>query len=321
MKSWSFENPCLLRSLLVLASALSLGPGAFAQSGTNFITSNHALKVDVDLVTLSFSVKDKNRRYVGNLSKEDVVLLEDEILQEIAYFEFEPMPVSLVVLVDTSESTGPFAKEIETISRIVSDLLYPADEAAVIAFSDAPFLFQEFTHNRNGVSTGLERACQKFSGATNINDSIYLAAKKLKSAGSDYRKVILLVSDGMGNRGERDRALKELRASGATLVGIGLGLTSRLFRGAVSLSQWAKETGGNLLLYSPRPDLKRELRATLEQIRSQYSVGYVSTNRNKDGRFRRLRVEISRSSPLAPNCLIIQNPEGYFAPEQSLLNY
>ena len=99
MKSWSFENPSLLRSLLVLASALSLGPGAFAQSGTNFITSNHALKVDVDLVTLSFSVKDKNRRYVGNLSKEDVVLLEDEILQEIAYFEFEPMPVSLVVLV------------------------------------------------------------------------------------------------------------------------------------------------------------------------------------------------------------------------------
>ena len=74
MKSWSFENPSLLRSLLVLASALSLGPGAFAQSGTNFITSNHALKVDVDLVTLSFSVKDKNRRYVGNLSKEDVVL-------------------------------------------------------------------------------------------------------------------------------------------------------------------------------------------------------------------------------------------------------
>src|SRR6266480_1407846 len=159
MKSWSSEHLSLFRGLLVLLSALSWGAPAFAQSGTSFISSSRALKVDVDLVTFSLSVKDKNRRYVENLRKEDVVLLEDEISQEIAFFEFEPMPLSLVVLVDTSESTGPFAKEIEVTSRIVSDLLYPPDEAAVIAFSDVPSLLQEFTHNRNSVSSGLQQAC------------------------------------------------------------------------------------------------------------------------------------------------------------------
>src|SRR5437867_2293551 len=290
MKNWSLEGHSLLLSLVFLLSAVSWGLDALAQSETNFAPSSHGLKVDVDLVTLSFSVKDKNKRYVENLRKEDVVLLEDEISQEIAFFEFEPTPLSLVVLVDVSESTGPFAKQIETTSRIVSDLLNPQDEAAVIAFSTVPLLLQEFTHSRNRVLTGLERACQKFSGATNINDSIYLASRKLNSAETNHRRVILLISDGVGNRGERERALKELRTSGATLIGIGLGLTSRLFRGAVGLSQWVKETGGNLLLYSVKPDLKKELKATLEQIRSQYAIGYVSNNKNKDGRFRRLRV-------------------------------
>ncbi|PYV88411.1 MAG: hypothetical protein DMG05_15655 [Acidobacteria bacterium] len=321
MKNWSLEGHSLLLSLVFLLSAVSWGLDALAQSETNFALSSHGLKVDVDLVTLSFSVKDKNKRYVENLRKEDVVLLEDEISQEIAFFEFEPTPLSLVVLVDVSESTGPFAKQIETTSRIVSDLLNPQDEAAVIAFSTVPSLLQEFTHSRNRVLTGLERACQKFSGATNINDSIYLASRKLNSAETNHRRVILLISDGVGNRGERERALKELRTSGATLIGIGLGLTSRLFRGAVGLSQWVKETGGNLLLYSVKPDLKKELKATLEQIRSQYAIGYVSNNKNKDGRFRRLRVEISRNSPLAPIYVVIQNPEGYFAPQQSLWHY
>src|SRR5437867_2216285 len=116
MKSWALENLSVFRGLLVLLLALCLGTCAFAQSGTNFILSGHALKVDVDLVTLSFTVKDRNRRYIGNLRKEDVVLLEDEISQEIAFFEFDPMPLSLVVLVDASESTGLFAKEIETTS-------------------------------------------------------------------------------------------------------------------------------------------------------------------------------------------------------------
>jgi len=289
--------------------------GAQARLG---LSPAEALRVNVDLVTLSFSVKDKNKHYVRELTKEDVVLLEDEVSQDIVFFDTERVPLSLVVLVDVSESTQPYAKEIKAVSRAIADLLHTEDEAAVIAFSDVPMVLQEFTGSKNRLRDALEDARQKFAGATNINDSIYVAAKKLSSLDSDRRRVILLISDGRGNRGERERALSELRKSQATLLSVGLGLTSKLFRGAVSLTEWVKETGGSLLLYSPERDLRKEVSGAFEQIRSQYAVGYVSSNKNRDGRFRSLRVELSRTSLLSSRCAIIQDFPGYFAPDEPL---
>lgn len=294
----------VFESAIVAQARLSLSPA-------------EALKVNVDLVTLSFSVKDKSKRYVRDLTREDVVLLEDEVSQDIVFFDSQNVPLSLVVLVDVSESTEPYSKEIKAASRAIADLLHAEDEAAVIAFSDVPMLLQEFTGNRERLWDALEGARQRFSGATNINDSIYVAAKKLNSLESDRRRVILLISDGKGNRGERERALSELHNSEATLVGIGLGLTSRLFRGAVALSQWVKETGGSLLLYSA--DVRKDVSSAFEQIRSQYAVGYVSSNKNRDGRFRSLRVELSRNSLYSSKCAIIQDLPGYFAPQEPLL--
>jgi Ca-activated chloride channel homolog len=315
---WAYYR---LNGFFFICSILSFISEASAQSSRTFDFLNGTLKVDVDYITLSLSAKDKNRRYVDNLKKEDLELFEDEVSQQITHFDLEPMPLSLVVLLDVSESTGPFFREIETTARILSDLLEPQDEATVIAFSDLPSTLQEFTSNKGKLLNALERDRREFSGATNINDSVYLAAKKLSSVNSNKRRLILLISDGKGNRGEAERAVGELKTSEATVLGVGLGLTSKLYRGAVTLSRLAKETGGNLLFYSRDSDFKKSLRAALQQVRSQYSIGYVSSNKKRDGRFRRLKVEISRNSPLVSNGVIIQIPSGYFAPSDSALHY
>jgi Ca-activated chloride channel homolog len=310
-----------LKSLLFICSTLLFISGASAQSsGTNSFSSA-PLKVDVDYITLSLSAKDRNRRYVNNLRKEDLELFEDEVSQQITHFDLELMPLSLVVLLDVSESTGPFFREIEMTARTLSDLLEPQDEAAVIAFSDLPSPLQEFTSNKSQLLIALERDRRDFSGATNINDSVYLAAKKLSSVNSSKRRLILLISDGKGNRGEAERTFGELKTSEATVLGVGLGLTSKLYRGAVTLSRFAKETGGNLIFYSRDSEFKKSLRAALQQVRSQYSIGYVSSNKKRDGRFRRLKVEISCNSPLAFKGVVIQSPTGYFAPSDSAFHY
>jgi len=310
-----------LSGLLLICSNLLFIPGAPAQSSGTYTFPNETLKVDVDYVTLTLSAKDKNRRYVNNLRKEDLELFEDEVSQQITHFDLEPMPLSLVVLLDVSESTGPYFREIETTTRTLSDLLEPQDEAAVVAFSDLPSPLQEFTSSKSKLLIALERDRRDFSGATNINDSVYLAAKKLSSVNSSRRRLILLISDGKGNRGEAERTFGELKTSEATVLGVGLGLTSKLYRGAVTLSRFAKETGGNLIFYSRDSDFKRSLRAALQQVRSQYSIGYVSSNKKRDGHFRRLKVEISPDSPLASNGVVIQSPTGYFAPSDSALHY
>lgn len=310
-------RPNLFSAITLAAWHLAFAGVAGAQHDDFSSLPRHTLKVDVNLVTLNFSVTDKHRRNIGDLRKEDLVIYEDEVSQEIAYLDTEPMPVSLVVLVDVSESTGPFSRQIENASRLLPDLLRENDDAAVIAFSNLPNLIQEFTRDKEKIRAALYRAKSAFSGATNINDSIYLAAKKFDSTAPDKRKVILLISDGKGNRGERERAFAQLKSCGATLLGIGVGLTATLFRGGLAMNQWVKGTGGNFLFYSPESDMRLRLQEALDGVRRRYAAAYVPSNRRRDGSFRRLRVEISQHSPLAARSVTIEGPEGYFAPGDS----
>ena len=275
------------------------------------------LKVDVDLVTLNFSIRDKTRRTVANVHKEDITIYEDEVSQEVSFFDTEPAPLSLIVLMDVSESVRNFSGQVRTASRVLPDLLRDGDEVAVIAFSDLPNLFQEFTGDPRKIRAALQRAATDFSGATNVNDSVYLAARKLNAQTGEQRRAILLVSDGKGNRGERERAFEQLKDCGAPLLALGIGFTSKLARGPFLLTRWIRETGGQLLFFSSENELKKNLRTALDSVRCQYSVAYVPTNRRKDGSFRRLKLEIAPQSPLTFQQVVIQGPEGYFAPLES----
>jgi len=272
------------------------------------------LKVDVELVTLNFSIRDQARRIVGNVKKEDLAIYEDEVSQEVSFFDMEPAALSLIVLVDVSESVRPFSSQIRAASRVLSDLLREGDEVAIITFSDLPNLLQDFTGDPRKIRSALQRAATGFSGATNLNDSLYLAARKLTAQTGGQHRAILLVSDGGGNRGERERAFDQLKSCGATLLAVNIGLTPKLARGPVLLARWIRETGGQLLFFSPEQDLKKNLRGALDSVRCQYSAGYVPTNRRRDGSFRRLKLAIAPQSPLTSQQVVIQGPDGYFAP-------
>jgi len=269
------------------------------------------------MVTLNFSIRDKARHTVSNVQKEDIAIFEDEVSQEVTFFDTEPAPLSLIVLLDVSESVRAYSSQIKATSKVLPDLLREGDEVAVIAFSDLPNLFQEFTGDRRKIRAAMQRAATDFSGATNVNDSLYLAARKLTDQPGEQHRAILLVSDGKGNRGERERAFEQLQDCGATLLALGIGVTSRLSRGPVLLTRWIRETGGQLLFFSSENELKKNLRTALDAVRSQYSAAYVPTNRSRDGSFRRLKVEIAPQSPLTSRQVVIQGPDGYFAPLES----
>lgn len=303
--------------LWVVGVILMLASEALAQLDGSL--SSHSLRVDVNLVTFNFSATDKQHRNISNLEKNDVVVYEDDVSQQITYFDSEPMPLSLAVLVDVSESTEPYSRQIRFASRVLADLLSEQDDAAVIAFSNLPNLLQELTCDKERIRSALYKAGSSFGGATNINDSIYLAARRLKSAPLDKRRVVLLISDGNGNRGEQERAFTQLKACGATLLGIGIGATSKLYRRSLLLSRWIKETGGNFLLYSPDIEMRRNLAQELDSVRRRYSAAYTPSNKQRDGKFRRLRFEISQESPFASKKVSIQGPEGYFAPSEACL--
>ncbi|MFN8005857.1 MAG: VWA domain-containing protein [Terriglobia bacterium] len=205
-------------------------------------------------------------------------------------------------------------------------LIEQGDEVALIAFSDTPTLLLDFTEDKNRLGMALEQTLLSakesasasdaiyFEGSTNINDSVFLASKKLETAGYERRRVIVLVSDGMGNRGESIRASEELKFSGAALLNIGVGLTSKFHRGSMLMHRWIKESGGAMVLYSREAEMHDNLQTAFQRIRSRYGIAYSPSNRKKDGMYRRVRLEIARNSPYALRNLTIRGSHGYFAP-------
>src|SRR5215510_9249002 len=99
--SKQLARPSMLCACLLCLMTSSL----LAQLQTSSeIRTSPTLKVDVDLVTLNFSIRDRARRTVDNVQKEDIAIYEDEVNQEVAFFDTEPAPLSLIVLLDVSES-------------------------------------------------------------------------------------------------------------------------------------------------------------------------------------------------------------------------
>ena len=110
---------------------------------------------------------------------------------------------------------------------------------------------------------------------------------------------------------------KSFTVTAVLTLALGIGVTSKLARGPVLLTRWIRETGGQLVFFSSESELKKNLRTALDAVRNQYSAAYVPTNRTRDGGFRRLKVEIAPQSPLTSRQVVIQGPDGYFAPLES----
>lgn len=327
-------NPYRLSLLLLLL--FSTAVPAIAQKDPISLFSDTPFRVDVDLVNVAFNIVDKYQCHVENIQKGDLVLYEDEVRQEISLFGQESTPLSIILLLDISESLAPFIKQVESLYRLMADVFEPGDEVAVIAFSDSPQILLEFTEDKTKINAALKRRlCNSLGhhsdpsadnapqiasdsihigGATNINDSVYVASKKLELIGSGKRKMIVLLSDGMGNRGDSARAYDELRTSGAALMGIGMGLTSRFHRNSILINRWIRDTGGTFLQYSPEPGMRENLQSVFQKVRSRYGVAYSPSNKKKDGQYRRIRMEVSRNSPYVLRNLTIRGPQGYFAP-------
>ncbi len=281
---------------------------AKCQSTRESVFLDVPLKVDVEFVTLNFSVRDRDQHYVDNLRKEDFLVSEDGVPRPIDHFDSESVPLSVVILLDLSNSTKTLFSEMKTASGYINNLLHTQDEAAVVAFSNYPLLIDEFSRNQRYLPLLLESTFWEFSGATNIYDSVYLASRKLVLVGPEKRRAIILLSDGQGNRGQRERALKALKDSQATLLGISVGKLPAIKGGSGIFRQLARVSGGNALHFGPQ--LAQEVQASLQRLRSSYVIGFVSSHKKEDGHIPQLRLAISQDSAFAPLSLVLEGGQG-----------
>ena len=289
------------------------------------------LKVDVDVVSVLASVRDKRGGLVPNLEKADFTILEDGKPQPIKYFTRETdLPLTIGMLVDVSGSQRNLIDiERSAASQFFRDVLRKKDLAFLISFGEESELLQDYTSSPGLLREGLNQL--RVSGGvggihpgpvptmggprgTVLYDAIYLAANdKLK--GEVGRKVIVVITDGVdqGSRLSRNQAIEAAQKSDAVIYSIdysdpgAYGPFGAGGAGEGELRKMSDETGGHMYKVDRRHTLNEVFKELQDEMRSQYAIGYTPLNEVKDGSYRHLEVRVGNKDMKA------QARKGYYA--------
>jgi Ca-activated chloride channel homolog len=184
------------------------------------------------------------------------------------------------------------------------------DQVAVYSFDSSVKLLQDFSNSQE-IS---ERAFEiRANGWTVLNDAIYKAAQEL-SKRSEKRKAIVVLSDGMDTRSGRsaDKALKAAIEANATIYTIdmsSIGDKDRV-QSVSALKNFADKSGGKFISTENTQSLRNAFTNIVEELGTQYTLGYYPKNSAKDGKWRAIEIRVAK-----PN-LTIRTRKGYNAPKK-----
>ncbi len=301
---------------------LFLTIGGCVLGSTRSQSQEDTLKVTVDLVDVQFSVTDRNGRFVPGLAAGDFRVEEDGRRQEVRHFAREnELPLTLGLLIDTSPSVRPvFDEERETAVAFLESILRPKDLALVIGFDRAVTLFQDFTEDVNSLRSAVDE--MEIGGGTSLYDAVYLASEELDPEAG--RKAIIVLSDGEDTTSRvtlnealiaahrSDSIIYAISNSSGGILGFGRRRRAPFGGGDIgTLRKFSDETGGRTFILNDQNGFKRIFDQIAQELRSQYSLGYVSTNPARDGKFRQIRI-VPRDSRYS-----VRARKGYYAAKNS----
>lgn len=272
------------------------------------------IHVSVNLVNVLFTVTNKKRRLITDLTKSDFRVYEDGRAQTIRFFGRQSnLPLRIGVLIDTSNSVrGRLHFEKEAAIDFLQDVLRPdKDEAFVVGFDAEAQIMQNYTDNIGELASAIRML--QAGGATALYDAIYNACKQkmlvFPPTPPYLRRVLIVVSDGQDNQSEHtlDEALAMAQKAQATIYAISTNRSGLPSPGDKVLRSLAEETGGRAFFPIQASDLEGAFARIARDLRSQYYLAYVSTNTARNGTFRTIRI-VPRVKGLR-----VHAKRGYFA--------
>jgi Ca-activated chloride channel homolog len=269
-------------------------------------------------VFVTVSVRDAAGKLVSNLKPEDFVVLENGRPQNVQLFaravepgQEQALALDLGLLMDTSASMLQQLRLSQEAAVRFLESIPRARDLVTIFFDDDIRLSRYNSENQQGLFERIAEA--KGGGDTALYDAISVYLSRVQD--SSGRKVLVLFTDGEDTRSALGlgEVLELIRSSGVTIYpiaftgGFGAGST-RALRSKSVLDQMAELTGG--AVYTPRSskDLSGIYTRILHELQAQYVLGYVSDDPTRDGKFRRLKVDVAAKG------LRVRHRAGYFAP-------
>jgi VWFA-related protein len=296
------------------------------------LDDTQTLKVNVNLVNVYFSVRDKNG-FITNLHKDDCNIYEDKALQKTKNFTQEKnLPLTIGILLDTSGSQiHVLPLEQQSGAEFLKDVLTPKDEAFLISFDINVNLLSDYTNSPREIKRSIDSA-QINTGAgtgsvtgngsargTLLYDAVYLAAhdKLRQEAG---RKILVILTDGEDQGSQETIKTATEAAQKANAIVYVILIADRGFYGGFGMGyggdrymeQLATETGGRVInVGNNGKKLEEAFDQIQDELRTQYLASFTPTNNKIDGTFRTLNLTCQPGQK-------IQARKGYYATADAL---
>jgi len=306
------------------------------------LSSDDVVRVETNLTNIFFTAADKQKRFVSTLKKEDVRVLEDGVPQQI--FTFQPnsdLPLSLAILIDCSGSEERTLPEEKGAARefLESVLRADKDEAAIVTFTGEVTLEQGLTGNIGrlrraiddvrfvppagylggglvlGGTPPISGSQQTLAGSTAIWDAIWATSNELLEGAAEHtRRAIILLTDGEDtiSQVKMQEAINRALKADALIYAIGIGDRYSYGINEGALRKISETTGGRAFFPRNEQDLNTAFAQIQRDLRERYLIAYSSSNKNRDGSYRRVSIEIMNPDLRRDNLKLNYRP-GYFA--------
>ena len=292
---------------------------ASAQAPPRATPKPPTFEVGIEVINLNVSITDARNRYVTDLIEKNFAVFEDGVKQELALFSHENLPISLVLMMDCSASMDEKLKVAQDAAVGFVKTLAPRDLAQVVQFNDRRTVLQDFTADHGLLEAAIRRT--EASGPTALHNALYVSLKELdkqKSGRELRRRAIVLLSDGEDTASlvSDDQVMELARKSEIAIYSISLRPSRSQDRNRLAFSQaehllttLSQETGGQVHFPNSLSELDSVYARVAEELRTQYTLGYVSSNKRRDGKWRRIVVRVPERDDLQ-----IRHKIGYYAP-------
>ncbi|MBI4455825.1 MAG: VWA domain-containing protein [Acidobacteria bacterium] len=265
-----------------------------------------AIRVNVEQVSVDVTVTDKNGNLIQGLTADNFKIYEDKVEQKIVNFTPVDAPMTVVLLVEYNKVIWYALYEVLVATYTFVDQVRPEDWVAIVAYDIKPEILTDFTQNKGEVYNALRRLNYPAWSEANFYDATIDVLDRVREIDGKVAVVMLTSGRDTFSKATLDRALRAAKNTGAIIypISVGGGVRTR-YEGEMSdtarmdfyqadavLKEFAKSTGGEA--YFPRfeqeyPGIFRDIS---NMLRNQYRISYVPSNTAKDGKFRRIKVEV-----------------------------
>lgn len=314
-----------LRESVFLLCAMLAHANISAAQG---VDAKEPIRVETRLVSVPVVVGDRNGRYVPGLTAGDFTVLQDGVRQTVEFFAPVEEPLTIALLIDTSQSTQPVLDDIKDSARSLIRLLSPQDRAMIVAFDYDTHILSELTSDHDQLRQAIKAAkIPEFVG-TRLRDAAFRTVSD-SFAGIKGRKAVIVLTDGkdVDSRISRDRLMYSLQESDALIytimfrTGFGRYLSPRerhfqrywqirdgrigpvkerrekairMNERAIKFLQEMSETTGGRFFTTNDGKLKKAFSSIIEELRFQYRLGFYPPDDIDPDHLYDLKVKVDR---------------------------